>query len=119
MRRGSMAARQKGNGGVRGIVTGDSFRTRVAKAIAQQYGPELEEACSPFQFALSTRAGTEKNVQNVNASLCIEIVRGNGAANNKLALNLIAAIRTSEKYIITETESRNIYNFNHLNWFQR
>ena len=44
---------------MRGVVTGDTFRRLVARALAQQYGTELEEACEPFQFALSTRAGTD------------------------------------------------------------
>ena len=51
----SMTALQKRHGGVRGT----SFRRLVAKTLARQCGREVEEACSPFQFALSTRAGVD------------------------------------------------------------
>ena len=50
----SMTALQKRDGRVRGIATGTSFRRLVAKTLARQFGREVEEACSPFQFALST-----------------------------------------------------------------
>ena len=54
----SMTAVQKKDGGVRGIATGTSFRRLVAKkTLARQFGPVVEATCSPFQFALSTRAG--------------------------------------------------------------
>ena len=57
LRVGRLTALQKPNGGVRGIV--DVFRRLVARTIAQQVGPAIERATSPFQYALSTRAGTE------------------------------------------------------------
>ena len=47
------------NGSVRGIVASDVFRRLVARTMAQQLGPAIERATSPFQYALSTRAGTE------------------------------------------------------------
>ena len=56
---GRLTALQKPNGGVRGIVAGDVFRRLVARFIAQQFGPAIERATSPFQYALSTREGTE------------------------------------------------------------
>ena len=56
---GKMVALQKEDGGVRGLVAGETLRRLVARTLAQQYGKELEAACFPFQFALSTRAGTE------------------------------------------------------------
>jgi hypothetical protein len=46
-------------GGVRGMVVGDLFRRLVAKTIAKQHSSSLDAACAPFQFALSTPAGTE------------------------------------------------------------
>ena len=49
----------KPDGGVRGIVVGDCFRRLVAKTLAKQYSADFETACSPFQFALSIKAGTE------------------------------------------------------------
>ena len=55
----TMTALQKKDGGVRGIATGTSFRRLVAKSLARQFSDEVESACSPFQFALSTRAGKD------------------------------------------------------------
>ena len=55
----TMTALQKKDGGVRGIAIGTSFRHLVAKSLARQFSDEVESACSPFQFALSTRAGTD------------------------------------------------------------
>ena len=59
LRTGSLVALQKPDGGVRGIVVGDTLRRLVAKTLAKQYSKDFEAACSPFQFALPTRAGTE------------------------------------------------------------
>ena len=54
-----MTALAKGASKVRGIAAGDTFRRVVAKTLAQQLAQEFDEACSPYQFALSTRAGTD------------------------------------------------------------
>jgi len=54
-----MTALLKPGGGVRGIVVGTALRRLVARTLARQFGPEIEAACAPFQFALSTRAGTD------------------------------------------------------------
>ena len=56
---GSLTALRKDDGKVRGIVAGDTFRRGVSRTMAQQSAQVLEKACSPFQFALSTRAGTD------------------------------------------------------------
>ena len=56
---GRMTALSKPDGGVRGIVVGDFLRRLVARTLAQQFSQAVLEAISPFQFALSTRAGTE------------------------------------------------------------
>ena len=55
----TMTALRKPDGGVRGIATGTSFRRLVAKTLARQFGKVVESTCAPFQFALSTRAGTD------------------------------------------------------------
>ena len=55
----TMTALEKKNGRVRGIATGTSFRRLAAKTLARQFSQNVEEACAPFQFALSTRAGTD------------------------------------------------------------
>ena len=54
-----MTALRKKDGGVRGIVVGEVIRRLVARTVAQQLGPAVEAATSPFQYALSTRAGCE------------------------------------------------------------
>ena len=59
VRMGRMTALQKANGGVRGIVAGDMVRRLVTRTIAQQIRGPVEKATSPFQYALSTRAGIE------------------------------------------------------------
>ena len=56
---GRMVALQKPNGRVRGIVVGDFLRRLVARSLAQSFATRFLDACQPFQFALSTRAGTE------------------------------------------------------------
>ena len=55
----TMTALQKPDGGIRGIATSTSFRRLVAKTLAKQFMSDVEKACAPFQFALSTRAGTD------------------------------------------------------------
>ena len=59
IRLGRLTALQKPNGGVRGIVVGDIIRRLVARTIAQQFSPTIEQATAPFQYALSTKAGGE------------------------------------------------------------
>ena len=59
LRLGCLTALSKGTGRVRGIVAGDTFRKGVARTLAQQSAPMFENACMPFQYALSTRAGTD------------------------------------------------------------
>ena len=49
-----MSATMQKEGGVRGIATGTSFRR-----LARQFGKQVKSVCSPFQFALSTRAGKD------------------------------------------------------------
>ena len=59
IRLGRMTALRKPDGGVRGIVVGDFLRRLVARTLAQQFSKAVWEATAPFQFALSTKAGTE------------------------------------------------------------
>ena len=59
LRLGRVVAVQKPNGRVRGLVMGDVLRRLVSRTLAQQMAQHLQDACSPFQYALSTRAGTE------------------------------------------------------------
>ena len=62
IRMGKMTALRQANGGVRGIVVGDVVRRLVVRTMAQQLAPEVESATAPFQYALSTRAGSECHV---------------------------------------------------------
>ena len=59
LRLGRMVALGKPSGKVRGIVAGDVFRRMVSRTVAQQLGKCFSDACAPFQYALSTRSGTE------------------------------------------------------------
>ena len=59
IRLGVMTALQKRSGGVRGIVAGDILCRIVGRTIAQQISAAVGSATAPFQYAMSTRAGTE------------------------------------------------------------
>ena len=56
---GRLTALLKPPAGVRGIVAGDRLRCLVSRTLSQQFSEEVETATQPFQFALSTRAGTD------------------------------------------------------------
>ena len=69
LRLGRMVALQKPQGGVRGLVMGDVFRRLVARTLAQQCGDAFQEACLPFQYALSTRAGADSLARAVQIAI--------------------------------------------------
>ena len=54
-----LTALTKPDGRVRGIATGSSLRRLVARILARQFMGAFEKECAPFQYALSTRAGTD------------------------------------------------------------
>ena len=54
-----LTALRKLDVGVRGIVVGDIMRKLVARSVAKQIAKKVEQATSPFQYALSTKAGSE------------------------------------------------------------
>ena len=54
-----LTALTKPDGGVRGIATGCSLRRLVAQTLEKQFMAVFEAECAPFQYALSTRAGTD------------------------------------------------------------
>ena len=56
---GTLTALLKTNGKVRDITAGESLRRLVARTLFKHYGDEVKEACKPYQYALSIRAGTE------------------------------------------------------------
>ncbi|CAE7916323.1 unnamed protein product [Symbiodinium sp. KB8] len=53
-----LTALRKPAGGVRGIATGDTFRTLVSRCLARQYADTFDQATRPYHFALQKRAGT-------------------------------------------------------------
>ena len=59
IRLGRITTVQKPSGGVRGIVVGDILQRLVSRTIGQQMSDVVEAAAAPYQYALSTRAGTE------------------------------------------------------------
>jgi hypothetical protein len=69
LRLGRLTALSKPGGRVRGITTGEVMRRLVAKTLAQIYVMVIDQACSPFQCALSTKAGTECIAHTIRAAL--------------------------------------------------
>ena len=65
---GRLVALQKPNGRVRGLVIGDLLRRLVARSLAQQFSQHIHQACSPHQYALSTRAATEAVVHAITSA---------------------------------------------------
>ena len=59
IRFGRLTVLQKPDGGVRGIVVGDTIRRLVARTMAKQIAKKVETATAPFQYALKTKAGCE------------------------------------------------------------
>ena len=57
--RARLTALSKPDGGVRGIATGTTLRRLVGRTLAKQFAKAFEAECSPFQYALSARAGTD------------------------------------------------------------
>ena len=54
-----LTAFAKKDGGVRGVAIGITWRRVVGRTLAKQFMKDFEDECSPFQHALSTRAGTD------------------------------------------------------------
>ena len=64
---GRLVALSKPNGRVRGVVVGDLLRRVVARSLAQHHAHTFQQACSPHQYALSTRAGSEAVVHAITS----------------------------------------------------
>ena len=79
-----LTALTKPDGGVRGIATGCSLRRLLARKLAKQFCEVFEAECTPFQCALSTRAGTDcvghmlRAAMDANPTATILSVDGNG-----------------------------------------
>ena len=78
-----LTALTKPDGRVRGIATGCYLRRLVAMTLAKQFCKVFEAECSPFQYALSTRAGTDcdmlRAATDANPTATIPSVDGIGA----------------------------------------
>ena len=57
IRVGRLTALRKSNGGVRSIVAGEVLRRLVARTTAQQLGPAVEAATSPFHLPCQRNPG--------------------------------------------------------------
>ena len=86
----TMTALRKKTEATRGIATGTTFRRLVARTLARQFVREVEKTCAPFQFALSTRAGTDCVEHliwastDANPTLTVLSVDGIGACDHVL-----------------------------------
>ena len=94
----TMIALEKRDGGVRGIATGTSFRRLVAKVLARQFSEQVEQACTPSQFALSTRAGTGcvghaiRVATELNTRLTVLSIDGVGAFDHVLRAAMLSKV---------------------------
>ena len=94
-----MTPLSKPDGGIRGIATGTVFRRLVAKTLARQFGPVVEESCAPFQFALSTRAGVDcvghtiRAATDDNPRMTVLSVDGVGAYDHVLRATMLSKLR--------------------------
>lgn len=100
---GSLTALVKDNGRVRGIVAGDTFRRGVARTLAQQSADAVEAACMPYQYALSTRAGTDcvarivRALMEMDSSATLTSIDGIGAFDHMRRAAMLRALRDNEE----------------------
>ena len=59
---------RKPDGGVRGIATGDVFRRLVARTLAKQWAPTVDQAARTYQHAMQSRAGMDALIVSVRAA---------------------------------------------------
>ena len=102
LRLGCLTALSKGAGRVCGIVAGDTFRRGVARTLAQQSAIMFEDACMPFQYALSTRAGTDCVARAVRALTELDgrrtliSIDGVGAFDHITRASMLGALHANE-----------------------
>ena len=84
---------------MRALVLGDVLRRFVARTLAQQFGEVFREACAPFQYALSTRAGSEAFIHAVRAAVeadprtTVLSIDGVGAYDHISSASMLTALR--------------------------
>ena len=99
----TMTALAKPDGGVRGIATGSSVRRLVGRTLAKQFTKVFEAECAPFQYALSTRAGTDCIGHMVmvatdrDANLAILSVDGIGAYDHIFRSSMLGRLKNMPK----------------------
>ena len=93
---------------MRGIVVGDMLRRMVARTMAQQVSKEVEEATSPFQYALTARAVCEcvahvlQTLTDLDEDATIVSIDGIGAydlISRKSMLDGLSAMENGEKLL--------------------
>ena len=78
---------------------GDVFRRLVARTLARQFGAAFRTACAPFQYALSTRAGSEAVVRAVQTAIeadprmTVLSIDGVGAYDHISRASMLEALR--------------------------
>ena len=93
-----LTAVTKKDGGVRGIASGCSLRRLTARTLAKQFAKDFESECAPFQFALSTRAGTDcvghllNAATDVNPNVTVLSVDGVGAYDHILRAAMMSRL---------------------------
>ena len=98
-----LTALAKPDGGVRGIATGCSLRRLVARTLAKQFAKDFETECAPFQYALSTRAGTDyvghmlRAATDSDAAATVLSVDGIGAYDHVSRLGMLERLSRMPK----------------------
>ena len=98
-----LTALKKADGGVRGIATGCTLRRLVARTLAKQFAKDFEEECAPFQYALSTRAGTDcvghflRAATDTDPQATILSVDGIGAYDHVLRASMLGRLARMPK----------------------
>ena len=98
-----LTAVTKKDGGVRGIATGCSLRRLTARTLAKQFAKEFEKECAPFQYALSTRAGTDcvghllRAATEANPRATVLSVDGIGAYDHVLRAAMLSRLERMQE----------------------
>ena len=98
-----LTALAKPDGGVRGIATNSSVRRLVGRTLAKQFTKVFEAECAPFQFVLSTRAGTDcvghmvRAATNKDANLTLLGVDSIGAYDHIFRASMLGRLKNMPK----------------------
>ena len=101
-RLGRLTASREPDGDVRGIVVGDIKRRLVARSMAKQIAKKVEQATSPFQYALSAKAGSEcvahvlQTLTDVDPNATVVSIDGVGAYDLISRNSMLRGLRRME-----------------------